>query len=90
MVVTLDLPDNIARALTDQSDVNLQRRALEALAIEGYRERRLTQKQVGELLGLTRIQAEDFLAAHLDLYDCEPAELTRETEHLKDFSERQR
>lgn len=88
MVVTLDLPDNIARALTDHSDRDLARRALEGLAIDGYREGRLTQKQVGELLGLTRIQTEDFLAAHLDLYDYEPSELTREAEQLKKFSER--
>ena len=88
MVVTLDLPDNIARALTDHSDRDLPRRALEALAIDGYREERLTQKQVGELLGLSRIQTEDFLAAHLDLYDYEPSELTREAEQLKKFSER--
>jgi len=52
----------------------------------GYRDLQLTQKQVGDLLGLSRIQAEDFLASHIDLYDDDPAELTREAEELKDFS----
>ena len=52
------------------------RHALEALAVDGYREHRLTQKQVGELLGFSRIQAEDFLAAHFDLYDYDPVQLT--------------
>ena len=90
MVVTLDLPDDIARALTDTSGKDLNRRALKGIAIEGYREQRLTQKQVGELLGLTRIQTEDFLAGHLDLYDYDPAELRREAEQLKNYSERKR
>jgi predicted HTH domain antitoxin len=90
MVVTLDLPDSIARALTDRSDRDLARRALEALAVDGYREQRLTQKQVGELLGLSRIETENLLAARLDLYDYDPAELTREAEQLKTFSERPR
>lgn len=62
MVLTLELPDNIAQALTDHSDRDLARRTLEALAVDGYRERRLTQKQVRELLGLSRMQVEDFLA----------------------------
>lgn len=90
MVVTLDLPDSIAHALTDHSDRDLTRRVLEALAIDGYREQRLTQKQVGELLGLSRIQTEDFLAAHVDLVDYDPSELRREAEQLKDFSEHTR
>jgi hypothetical protein len=51
------------------------RYTLEALAVEGYREDKLTQRQVGELLGLTRIETEDFLAQHLDLYDLDPLEL---------------
>ncbi len=90
MILTLELPDNIARALTDKSDRDLPRRALEALAIDGYHERRLTQKQVGELLRLSRIETEDFLAAHLDLYDYEPSALRREVNELKDFSARGR
>jgi len=90
MVVTLDLPDSIARSLTDHSDRDLTRRALEALAIDGYLEQRLTRKQIGELLGLSRVQTEDFLAAHLDLVDYDPSELTREAEQLKDFSARPR
>ena len=90
MVVMLDLPDTIARALTDNNDRDLPRQALEALAVDGYREHRLTQKQVGELLGLSRIQAEDFLSLHVDLYDYEPSDLSREAEQLKSLSVRDR
>lgn len=85
MIVTLDLPDNIAEALAGQNGGDLTRRALEALAVDGYRDGHLTQKQVGELLRLSRTETEDFLAAHLPLYDYDPSELTRESELLKNF-----
>ncbi|HXJ42612.1 MAG TPA: UPF0175 family protein [Bryobacteraceae bacterium] len=86
MVITLDLPDGVAQALASRGNRDLSLQALQALAIEGYREDLLTQKQVGELLGLSRIQTEDFLAAHLDLYDYDPAELSAESAQLKRFS----
>ena len=90
MLVTLELPDSIAHALTDHCDRAIERQLLDALAVDGYREQRLTQKQVGKLLGLSRIQTEDFLAAHVDLYDYDPSELAREAEQLRDFFEQQR
>jgi len=42
----------------------------------------LNQNQVGQLLGPTRMEAEDFLAKHADLYDFDPGELRREAEFL--------
>lgn len=80
MTVTLNLPDDIAQALASQGD--LSRRALEALAIDGYRQRTLTQAQVGRLLGLARIETEKFLARHVDLYDYSTAELEAEADLL--------
>ena len=61
------------------------RAALEALALEGYRRGILTQLQVGQLLYLSRIETEDFLAQHVDLYDYDSAELHREIEALADM-----
>jgi predicted HTH domain antitoxin len=87
MLVTLELPDDIAEALASQSS-DLSRRALEALAIDGYRDRKLTQLQVGRLLCLSRIETEDFLARHIDLYDYDPSELHREADALKKYAER--
>lgn len=81
MTVTFDLPDDIAEALTSQGD--LSRRTLEVLAIDGYRQKTLTQLQVSRLLGLARIETEMFLAQHLDLYDYDPSELDREAELLQ-------
>jgi hypothetical protein len=87
MLVTLDLPDDIAQALASQGS-DLSRRALEALAIDGYKDRNLTQLQVGKLLGFSRVEAEEFLARHCDLYDYDPADLLREANALKEFAER--
>ena len=81
MKVTLDIPDEIAAQLKAYGQ-DILRAALEALALDGYRSRMLTQFQVGQLLGLSRIEAEDFLAQHVDLYDYESAELHRQAEAL--------
>ena len=64
MKITVELPDDVTE------HANPGQEALEALAIEAYRSRTLTQFQVGQLLGLSRIQTENFLARYLDLYDC--------------------
>ena len=76
MKITVDLPDDVA------SHAHPGQEALRALAIEGYRSRTLTQFQVGQFLGLSRIQTEDFLARHLDLYDYSMEELETEADLL--------
>jgi hypothetical protein len=63
MRITVELPDDVTE------HANPRQEALEALAIEGYRSRTRTQFQVGQLLGFSRIQTENFLARHVDLYD---------------------
>lgn len=84
MTVILDIPDEIASELTVAGQ-DLSRAALEALALEGYRRGTLTQLHVSHLLGMSRIQAEDFLAEYLALYDYEPGELRREAQALADL-----
>ena len=82
MEITLQIPDEIA-PLFAASSAELTRQALEALAIEAYRSRKLTQFQVGQLLGLSRIQTEDFLAQHAVLYDYSVEELEAEADLLQ-------
>jgi predicted HTH domain antitoxin len=60
--ITLHIPDDIAKPLSAGGDVS--RHALEAVALEGYREQHLTLYQVSEMLGLSRVEAEDFLGRH--------------------------
>lgn len=78
MDVTFRIPDDIARRLVaDGEDVS--RRALEALVIEGYREHALTLYQVSEILGLSRVETEDFLGRHqIPLAVISEADLDRE------------
>jgi len=63
MDVTLRIPDDVARRLSAAGG-DVSRRALEALALEGYREQALTLYQVSEMLGLSRVETEDFLGQH--------------------------
>src|SRR3954463_680520 len=58
--IAVDLPDDIAKRLeTAWPDVS--RGALEAVALEGYREGALSRDQVGRLLGLSLWDTEAFL-----------------------------
>jgi len=78
MEVTLHIPDDVAKQLS-ASGGDLSRRAIEALALEGYREQTLTLYQVSEMLGLSRIEAEDFLGQHnVPLAVIDQADLDRE------------
>jgi predicted HTH domain antitoxin len=60
MTLSMEVPDQIARSLRldgPQPD----RRALEMLAIEGYRAGDLSCGQIGALLGLSFYETEEFL-----------------------------
>jgi len=58
--IAVDLPDDIAKRLeTAWRDVS--RGALEAVALEGYRDGALSRDQVGRLLGLSLWDTEAFL-----------------------------
>jgi predicted HTH domain antitoxin len=78
--VMLELPDDVAH------HANPGREILEAFAVEAYRSRELTQFQIGRLLGLSRIQAEDFLSRHVDLYDYSREDLESEADLLQRLS----
>jgi len=63
MEVSFRIPDEIAQQLSGVGG-DVSRRALEALALEGYRVQTLTLYQVSEMLGLSRVETEDFLGRH--------------------------
>jgi len=78
MEVTLHIPDEVAKQLAPEGG-DLSRRALEALAIDGYRKEILGLYEISQMLGLTRIEAEDFLGHNqVPLADLTVAELDRE------------
>jgi predicted HTH domain antitoxin len=61
--VTLDLPDKLSRFLAASGDV--ERAALEAIALQAYREEQLSTGELRRLLGFrTRLQVHAFLKGH--------------------------
>jgi hypothetical protein len=79
--ITMRIPDDLARRLGTVGEI--ERRALEALALEEFKLGHLTRPELRRLLGLgTRMKLDEFLKAH-DVY--EPytlADLAREREDL--------
>lgn len=63
MIVSVEMPDSFARQM-HLDGANGGRRALELLALEGYRSGELSRRQVGELLGLGFPDTECFLKDH--------------------------
>lgn len=58
--IAVDLPEEIAKRL-QAAWRNVARGALEAVALEGYRDGTLTRDEVGHLLGLSFWETEAFL-----------------------------
>ena len=89
MEVTFRIPDDVAQRLSAAGG-DVSRRALEALALEGYREQTLTLYQVSEMLGLSRVETEDFLGRHrVPLSVIGKADLDREAALFEAASRRQ-
>lgn len=61
MQVTVEMPDQVARQWGETPDA-VGRHVMEDAAVEGYRAGRLTQRQVGAMLGLDYWQTETFLS----------------------------
>jgi predicted HTH domain antitoxin len=89
MEVTLRIPDAVAQRLAAAGG-DVSRRVLEALALEGYREQTLSLYDVSEMLGLSRIETEDFLGQHqVPLSVMGEADLDREAALFDAASRRQ-
>ena len=78
MEITLRIPDELARLLGSTGEI--ERRALEALALEEYKLGHLTKPELRRLLGFgTRAKLDEFLKAHdlLEPYTLEDLERER-------------
>lgn len=81
MEVTFQIPDKFAPLVAVSDD--LPRRALEAFALEELRAGRITEVDLGELLGLARIQMDGFLKSHGVFHEYTMADLERERAALQ-------
>jgi hypothetical protein len=84
MEVTVRIPDDIATRMT-QAGCDLSRRALESFALEELRAGRITESELGRILGLARLEIDGFLKDH-DVYeDYSMADFEQERLALKDL-----
>ena len=60
MQVVIEIPDSIAGRMEAKWG-NIEKRALELLAADGYRVEAIAHSQVGQLLELSRYQVDGFL-----------------------------
>lgn len=78
MNVTIELPDDLAERLNVRG-TDLSRRVLEALAIQEYKNGRLTTDELRRFLGFrTRMMLDGFLKAHGVWLDYTIADLEQE------------
>lgn len=83
MNLTVEIPDDLAQRLSTGGG-DLSRRALEALAAEGYRQGRLHKPDLRRLLGFTTSdQIDTFLQAHEVWIDYTLEDLERERAGLR-------
>lgn len=83
MEVTLRIPDDIASRLAEAGE-DLQRKALEGLALEEYRSGHITEPELRHLLGFrTRYELDGFLKSHGIYAEYTMEDLDREREDLR-------
>lgn len=83
MMITVDVSPQIQRQLEHSWGAEMAQRIRKAIAAEGYRQRVLSRKDVGEMLGLDLWQTEAFLKEyglpmHYDLSDLDADLLTNQ------------
>jgi len=82
MTLTLEIPDTFTGPLHLNGEAG-KRRALEMLALEGYREGSLSRGQLSELLNWNFFETEEFLHRHGALPDDSIADMQRSSEALR-------
>jgi predicted HTH domain antitoxin len=85
MNVAVELPEDIARRLATEWD-DLPRRALEAIAVEGYRTRALTQAEVGRILNLSWHETEAFLKERQAYLHYDESDLEQDRATLSEYT----
>ncbi len=84
MDVTVRIPDDLARRLGTEGE--LERRALEALALEEFKLGHLTKPELRRLLGFgTRAKLDEFLTAHEVFGTHTPEDLERDRQDLDEL-----
>lgn len=84
MQLTLQVSDELAAHLGGEAvHAELERRALEAFALEELRAGRITERQLCKMLGLSRIRMDGFLKSHGIYEDVTLEDVERDIADLK-------
>ncbi len=79
MEVTINLPEDVVKVFSANGE-NIEREVLEATALEGYREGKLSQAQVRRMLGFaTDMQVDAFLKKHKIFLEYDLEDIKNET-----------
>ena len=79
--ITIELPDTLQQS---QEEIeSLPRFILEEVALAGYRQLALSQRQVGEILGLSFWETEAFLKEHKDYLHYDMADFENDLQALE-------
>lgn len=88
MQISIEIPDDVAQTLSN-AQLDLSQAAIEALAIEGYRQDRLYEHQICRMLGLkSRMDVHAFLKSHKVPLNYSVADLDQDVKALALFEER--
>ena len=82
VTVTLGIPDDLAARISSEGR-DISRSVLEALAVEEYRARRLSDAEFRRLLSVDRFEADGILKAHGVWLDYTLDDLDREGESTR-------
>lgn len=89
MLVTITLPDDLAAALLPPGQ-EPARAALEAIALEAYRQRRITGYELRRLLGIeSRYELDGFLKEH-EVYDYTVEDFEHDLASLQKLEEKRK
>ena len=83
MSITIDLPEQIEKAVPDA-----RRAALTGIAVEGYRNEKLTIGQVGTLLGVSHWEAEQILGRNGCKWDMTAEEIEADVRAIERLMDR--
>ncbi len=80
MEVTINLPEDVVKVFSANGE-SIEREVLEATALEGYREGKLSQAQVRRMLGFaTDMQVDAFLKKHKIFLEYDLEDIKNETD----------
>ena len=86
MAVTFELPQEIEKSLREQLE-DLDQAAKEALLVELYRQRKLTQDQFASALGISWYESEGVLKRHEVFHELTVDDVVGESEAIRKLRE---